>query len=111
MDNLYPDLETAPEGGKILWHIPYDGTKILVKQADGTWVDSDDKISYMSGTITEDVEATWQKYGDDWNGNSFDWGKEANRLQDIINNAEELLASDDPEDWLVAKQLLTENKE
>jgi len=111
MDNLYPDLETAPESGKILWHIPYDGTRILTKQADGTWLDNEAQISYSSETITDDVEATWQKYGDDWNGHSFDWAKEANRLQDVINNAEELLSSDEPEDWAAGKQLLSKNKE
>lgn len=111
MDNLYPDLENAPEGGQILWHIPYSGTLLLVKQADGTWLDADDKSSYTREVIGEDVEATWQKYGDDWFGNAFDWQKEANRLQDIVNEAEMLLASDEPDDWTSARKLLIENKE
>ena len=111
MDNLYPNLEEAPVGGRILWHIPYSGSMMLIKHDDNVWLHEETETTYTESAIVEDVEATWQKYGDDWNGNSFDWAKEANRLQDIINDVETLLASSEPEDWNTAKKLLIDNKD
>lgn len=111
MDNLYPNLEEAPIGGQILWHIPYSGSMMLTKHSDSVWLHEETSTAYTADAIVDDVEATWQKHGDDWNGNSFDWAKEANRLQDVINDTALLLASSDPEDWIVARKLLNDNKD
>lgn len=109
MSELYPDLEKAPIGGMVIYHIPYSGSYLLTQTALGEWED-EYKARYSTEEIQENIEATWEAYGDNWDGITKDWHAEAIRLQEVVNQAAELLRLTTEEARDEAQKLLDSKK-